>query len=193
MPCQTRNMLKLLLIRLHRFATGLFLATGPSGLQSRFQQGSNLLAVVELERLEFSLASLRHRANHPQTRVVHRELLILGQALFQRQQPMLDKLVSSAVFKFVQMSLQVRSCHLAPGSDRARKHLLRHSRWLEFEKMCSKLVDASHQEPYAIWPLAVVLCICLRAVADHVDYSFDWYWSAVCHLRGERLLFHEVR
>ena len=58
--------------------------------------------------------------------------------------------------------------------------------------MRSKLVYASHQEPYAVWPLAVVLCIRLRAVANHVDYSFDWDWSAVCHLRGERLLLHEV-
>ena len=58
--------------------------------------------------------------------------------------------------------------------------------------MWTGLVDARDQEPDAVGPLAVVLRVGLRAVADGGDEAFEGDGAAVGQARGERLLFHEV-
>lgn len=58
--------------------------------------------------------------------------------------------------------------------------------------MRTHLIDAGNQKTDSVGPLAVVLRVGLRAVANCRDETFDWDCSAVGKAAGERLLFHEV-
>ena len=54
------------------------------------------------------------------------------------------------------------------------------------------LVHAGDEETDAIRSLAVVLRVCLGAVADLRNQAFDGDGARVGHLRCQALLFHEV-
>ena len=58
--------------------------------------------------------------------------------------------------------------------------------------MRARLVDAGDQQADAVWPLAVVLRVGLRAVGDGVDGAGDGEGAPVGQARGEGLRFQEV-
>lgn len=55
------------------------------------------------------------------------------------------------------------------------------------------LVHARDQQTNPIRSLPIMLCIGLSPVTYLSDDPFEGNGSAICHLRRERLLFHEVR
>lgn len=90
------------------------------------------------------------------------------------------------------MPLQIRPSHLTPRADAARTHLLRDAARLELEQMRPLGVDAGDQEADAVGAVAVVLGVCLGAVADARGDLADGNGARVGQAMGEGLLLHAV-
>ena len=131
-------------------------------------------------------------AHHAQTRIIHRQLLVLTQTLLQRPQRMPDQLLPTAGLELVQVPLEIGPGHLAARADAARHHLVGHAAGLELEEVGPRGVDAGDQEADAVRPLAVLLGVDLSAVADAGRDLGELHGAVVGEAGGERLLFHEV-
>ena len=146
-------------------------------LKRRLQPPGNILPLIQRE-------VLLHAPN-TQTRIIHRQLLILTQTVLQRPKRMLNQLLPTATLKRVEVPLQVRARHLTPRPDPARHHLLRHPTRLELEEVRAAGVDPGDQQTDAIGPLAVVLGVGLSAVANAGGDFGEQDGAVVGQARGE--------
>lgn len=127
-----------------------------------------------------------------QTRVVDGQLLVLGQTLLERPQRMLDQLLPITALKLIQVALEISPGHLGAGADATSAHLLGDAGRLELEKVGALCVDAGDEQAYAVRALAVVLGVCLGAVAYPRGDFGEQDGAIVGQARGEGLLLHEV-
>lgn len=132
------------------------------------------------------------QAGDAQARVVDRQLLVLAQTLLQGPQCMLDQFISRAVGELVEIALEIGAGHLGSGTDAAGKHLLGDARGLELKEVRALGIDAGDEKADAVGALAVVLGVCLGAVAETLGDFGEQDGTVVGQARGKGLLFHEV-
>lgn len=163
----------------------------PLTLAHQIQPRLDLKLIIQLELLN-ALLALRLGPYQPNRRILHRQLLVLRQALPQRLEAMLHQFFPRTIGKVVNVSLEVRSRHLAAGANGKRHHLLRHARGLEIKQVRACLVDAGNQQADTVGALAVHLGVDLGLFANHVDECADGHGAAVRQSVAQALLLHEV-
>lgn len=152
----------------------------------------HLEAIVQLEGLNTASTALLVDTHHTHRRVLHCELLVLHQTLFEGLEAMLNKLLSRAVGEGVDVSLQVCSGHLTACANGKGHHLLRHARGLKLEQMGAALVHSGNEKTNTVRPLSVNLGVDLGLLANHVDEGAERDGAAVGESMAEALLLHEV-